>query len=90
MCILGSPLTQLNIDDLKQLPDSDEEKKYKIKKELSGKIEEVFESGIIVSDAMIYIFCHSSVKTNQIINHIQNMIPEQTHHFRMNRLIKIK
>ncbi len=72
-----SPLMRPIIDNLEQLLDSDEEERYKNEKELSGKIEEVFERGIIVAEAMNFIRGRSFVQTYLIIDEAQNMTPKQ-------------
>lgn len=72
-----SPLMRPIIDNLEQLLDSDEEERYKDEKELSGKIEEVFERGIIVAEAMNFIRGRSFVQTYLIIDEAQNLTPKQ-------------
>lgn len=72
-----SPLMRPIIDNLEQLIDSNEEERYEDEGELSGKIEEVFERGIIVAEAMSFIRGRSFVKTYLIIDEAQNMTPKQ-------------
>ena len=72
-----SPLMRPIIDNLEQLIDSNEEERYKDEMELSGKIEEVFERGIIVAEAMSFIRGRSFVETYLIIDEAQNMTPKQ-------------
>ena len=72
-----SPLMRPIIDNLEQLLDSDEEERYKDEKELKGKIDEVFERGIIMAEAMNYIRGRSFVQTYLIIDEAQNMTPKQ-------------
>jgi PhoH-like ATPase len=72
-----SPLMRPIIDNLEQLIDSNEEERYEDEGELSGKIEEVFERGIIVAEAMSFIRGRSFVKTYLIIDEAQNMTPTQ-------------
>lgn len=72
-----SPLMRPIIDNLEQLIDSNEEERYKDELELSGKIEEVFERGIIVAEAMSFIRGRSFVETYLIIDEAQNMTPKQ-------------
>ena len=72
-----SPLMRPVIDNLEQLIDSNEEERYKNEKELSGKIEEVFERGTITAEAMNFIRGRSFVQTYLIIDEAQNMTPKQ-------------
>ena len=65
------------IDNLEQLLDSDEKERYKNEKELSGKIEEIFDRGTIVTEAMNFIRGRSFVNTYLIIDEAQNMTPKQ-------------
>ena len=65
------------IDNLEQLVDSDEKERYSSEAELSGKIEEIFERGIIQAEAMNFIRGRSIVKTYLIIDEAQNMTPAQ-------------
>ncbi len=72
-----SPLIRPVIDNLEQLIDSNEEERYKDEKELKGKIDEIFDRGIIVAEAMNFIRGRSFVKTYLIIDEAQNMTPKQ-------------
>ena len=72
-----SPLMRPVIDNLEQLIDSDEKERYKDEQELRGKIEELFERGVIVAEAMNYIRGRSFVQTYLIIDEAQNMTPKQ-------------
>ena len=72
-----SPLLRPVIDNLEQLVDSDEKERYSSEAELSGKIEEIFERGIIQAEAMNFIRGRSIVKTYLIIDEAQNMTPAQ-------------
>lgn len=72
-----SPLIRPIIDNLEQLIDSNEEDRYEDEGELSGKIEEVFERGVIVAEAMNFIRGRSFVQTYLIIDEAQNMTPKQ-------------
>ena len=72
-----SPLLRPIIDNLEQLVDSDEKERYSSETELSGKIEEIFERGIIQAEAMNFIRGRSIVKTYLIIDEAQNMTPAQ-------------
>ncbi len=72
-----SPLMRPIIDNLEQLLDSNEEERYKNEKELKGKIEEIFDRGIIATEAMNFIRGRSFVNTYLIIDEAQNMTPKQ-------------
>ena len=50
-----SPLLRPVIDNLEQLIDSDEKERYSNEAELSGKIEEIFDRGLIKAEAMNFI-----------------------------------
>lgn len=72
-----SPLMRPIIDNLEQLIDSNEEERYKDEMELQGKIDEIFERGLIQTEALNYIRGRSIVKTYLIIDEAQNMTPNQ-------------
>ena len=72
-----SPLLRPVIDNLEQLVDSDEKDRYEDEKALSGKIEEIFERGIIQTEALNFIRGRSVAKTYLIIDEAQNMSPAQ-------------
>lgn len=72
-----SPLMRPIIDNLEQLIDSNEEERYQDEKELQGKIEEIFDRGIIKAEAMNYIRGRSFVQTYLVIDEAQNMTPSQ-------------
>lgn len=72
-----SPLMRPIIDNLEQLLDSNEEERYKNEKELKGKIDEIFDRGIIATEAMNFIRGRSFVNTYLIIDEAQNMTPKQ-------------
>ncbi len=72
-----APLMRPVIDNLKQLLDSDEEKRYEDEAELRDKIAEVFERGIIQTEALNFIRGRSIVKTYLIIDEAQNITPNQ-------------
>lgn len=65
------------IDNLEQIIDSDEKKRYEDEDELSDKITEIFERGIIQTEALNFIRGRSIVKTYLIIDEAQNMTPNQ-------------
>lgn len=72
-----APLMRPIIDNLEQILDSDEEKRYESEEELSDKISEVFARGIIQTEALNFIRGRSLVKTYLIIDEAQNMTPNQ-------------
>lgn len=72
-----SPLMRPVIDNLEQLIDSNEEKRYEKEEELAGKIEEIFGRGLIKTEALNYIRGRSIVQTYLIIDEAQNMTPNQ-------------
>ena len=72
-----SPLMRPIIDNLEQLIDSSEEERYQDEEELKGKIEEIFDRGIIQAEALNYIRGRSIVKTYLIIDEAQNTTPDQ-------------
>ena len=72
-----SPLMRPIIDNLEQLVDSNEEKRYEDERELSGKIDEIFDRGLIQAEALNFIRGRSVVKTYLIIDEAQNMTPNQ-------------
>ena len=65
------------IDNLEQIIDSDEKKRYEDEDELRDKITEIFERGIIQTEALNFIRGRSIVKTYLIIDEAQNMTPNQ-------------
>ncbi|NCB93525.1 MAG: PhoH family protein [Clostridia bacterium] len=72
-----APLMRPIIDNLEQLLDSDETSRYDDELMLHDKILEVFERGIIQTEAMNYIRGRSIEKTYLIIDEAQNMTPNQ-------------
>lgn len=72
-----SPLMRPVIDNLEQLIDSNEEKRYEDERALSGKIEEIFDRKLIQTEALNFIRGRSIVKTYLIIDEAQNMTPNQ-------------
>lgn len=72
-----SPLLRPVIDNLEQLIDSDEKERYANEAELWGKIDEIFDRGIIQAEAMNFIRGRSIAKTYLMIDEAQNMTPEQ-------------
>ena len=72
-----APLMPPVIDNLEQILDSDEKKRYEDEEELSDKITEVFERGIIRTEALNFIRGRSITQTYLIIDEAQNMTPNQ-------------
>ena len=72
-----SPLMRPVIDNLEQLIDSSEEARYQDEEVLQGKLDEIFERGIIQAEALNFIRGRSIVKTYLIIDEAQNTTPAQ-------------
>lgn len=72
-----SPLMRPVIDNLEQLIDSCEEKRYENETELKGKVDEIFDRGLIQAEALNFIRGRSIVRTYLIIDEAQNMTPAQ-------------
>lgn len=72
-----APLMRPIVDNLEQLLDSDDKKRYEDELLLSDKISEIFERGIIQTEALNFIRGRSIVKTYLIIDEAQNMTPNQ-------------
>ena len=72
-----APLMRPIIDNLEQILDSDEEKRYEDEEGLADKISEIFDRGIIQTEALNFIRGRSLVKTYLIIDEAQNMTPGQ-------------
>lgn len=72
-----APLMRPIIDNLEQLLDTDEKNRYEDEVLLQDKIAEVFERGIIQTEALNFIRGRSIAKTYLIIDEAQNMTPNQ-------------
>lgn len=72
-----APLMRPVIDNLEQILDSDEKERYDNEEMLSDKIAEIFERGIIQTEALNYIRGRSIAQTYLIIDEAQNMTPNQ-------------
>ena len=72
-----APLMRPVIDNLEQLLDSDEGKRYENELLLGDKVSEIFERGLIQTEALNFIRGRSIVKTYLIIDEAQNMTPNQ-------------
>lgn len=72
-----SPLMRPIMDNLEQLIDSNQETRYQDEAELQDKIAEIFDRGLIQTEALNFIRGRSIVKTYLIIDEAQNMTPNQ-------------
>lgn len=72
-----SPLMRPIIDNLEQLVDSNESERYLNEQELHDKIQEIFDRGLIQTEALTFIRGRSIIKTFLIIDEAQNMTPAQ-------------
>ena len=72
-----APLMRPIIDNLEQLIDSNEKHRYDNVAELSDKVSEIFDRGIIKTEALNFIRGRSIVNTYLIIDEAQNMTPGQ-------------
>jgi len=72
-----APLMRPIIDNLEQILDSDDEERYGDEEQLSDKIAEIFDRGIIQTEALNFIRGRSIAKTYLIIDEAQNMTPNQ-------------
>lgn len=72
-----APLMRPIIDNLEILVDRNEHERYKDERELRGKIEELFDRGIITCEAMNFMRGRSITKTYLVIDEAQNLTPKQ-------------
>lgn len=72
-----APLMRPIIDNLEQILDSDEKNRYEDESMLNDKVMEIFERGIIQTEALNFIRGRSIAKTYLIIDEAQNMTPNQ-------------
>ncbi len=72
-----APLLRPAIDNLELLVDQNEHERFRSESGLSGKIEELFDRGIIVAQALNFIRGRSVSKTYLIIDEAQNLTPKQ-------------
>lgn len=72
-----APMMRPVIDNLEQLLDSDEGRRYENEMLLGDKVSEIFERGLIQTEALNFIRGRSIVKTYLIIDEAQNMTPNQ-------------
>ncbi len=72
-----SPFLRPIIDNLEIIIDNNEKEKYKNEKELSSKIDSLFNMGIISTEAMNFIRGRTITNTYLIIDEAQNLTPKQ-------------
>ena len=72
-----APFLRPVIDNLEVLVDQDEKERYKSEKELRDKVEELFDRGIITTEAIAYIRGRSIARNWVIIDEAQNLTPKQ-------------
>ncbi len=72
-----APMLRPVMDNLEILVDSDEKERYKDEEELKGKIDFLFDSGIIAAEAINFIRGRSICHTWLIIDEAQNLTPRQ-------------
>lgn len=72
-----APLLRPAIDNLELLVDQSEKDRFKDEHSLSGKVEELFDRGIISAQALNFIRGRSVTKTYLIIDEAQNLTPKQ-------------
>ncbi len=72
-----APLMRPIIDNLEILIDHDDKERYRNEAELRGKIDELFDRGVIVAEAMNFIRGRSITQTYLIIDEAQNLTPRQ-------------
>jgi len=72
-----APFLRPAIDNLELLVDRNEKERYKSEKELRGKIDELFDRGVITAEAMNFIRGRTITHTYLIIDEAQNLTPKQ-------------
>ena len=72
-----SPLLRPIIDNLEILVDRSEKERYRDERELKGKIDELFDRGVIAAEAMNFIRGRSITHTYLVIDEAQNLTPRQ-------------
>jgi len=72
-----APFLRPVIDNLEVLIDRDEKERYKNENELNGKIQGLFDHGILNAEAMNFIRGRSIAQTYLIIDEAQNLTPKQ-------------
>ena len=72
-----APLLRPSIDNLELLVDQNEKERFDDERGLAGKIEELFDRGIVSAQALNFIRGRSVTKTYLIIDEAQNLTPKQ-------------
>lgn len=72
-----APFLRPIIDNLEILVDKDDKERYRNEKELRGKIDELFDRGIITAEALNFIRGRSLTYTYLMIDEAQNLTPKQ-------------
>ncbi|WP_417084859.1 PhoH family protein [Evtepia gabavorous] len=72
-----APLLRPVIDNLELLVDQNEEERFADERSLSGKVEELFDRGLLSAQALNFIRGRSVTKTYLIIDEAQNLTPKQ-------------
>lgn len=72
-----APLMRPIIDNLEILVDKNEHERYRNEQELRSKIDELFDRGIIVCEAMNFMRGRSITNTYLVIDEAQNLTPKQ-------------
>lgn len=73
----GQHFLQESLMNLEILIDHDDKERYRNEAELRGKIDELFDRGVIVAEAMNFIRGRSITQTYLIIDEAQNLTPRQ-------------
>lgn len=72
-----APFLRPVIDNLEIIVDRNEKERYRDERELKGKIDELFDRGIITAEAMNFIRGRSITHTYLLIDEAQNLTPRQ-------------
>lgn len=72
-----APFMRSAMDNLEQLVDQDQNERYTNEKELKDKVDELFDRGIISTEAIAFMRGRSIVKQWFIIDEAQNLTPKQ-------------
>lgn len=72
-----SPFLRPIIDNLEIIVDRNEKERYRNEMELRGKIDELFDRGVITAEAMNFIRGRSITQTYLLIDEAQNLTPRQ-------------
>ena len=72
-----APLLRPVVDNLELLVDQNEKERFADERSLSGKVEELFDRGIVDAQALNFIRGRSISKTYLVIDEAQNLTPKQ-------------